>query len=1393
MIFRPLCGRVPIFGICLALSLSSCATRHPSTLSNRFAPAPVPATAQADDDHDDDDSEEEEGNPAAEWARSRRVAPGENEIHWEAFDLASAQLARMPRTSAASAGRLAPRAASAAGTDAWASLGPGVVGGRTRGLAVNPKDPNILYAANVTGGVWKTTDSGQHWKPLTDGLPNLSFGAITLDPSDPNTIYAGGGEQYSSYAGLGIYKSADAGATWNLLPGTARSTNFAYVNRIVVSPASSQRLYAATQAGIVASRDGGATWARTVTANYYGCGDLAIRTDKTTDYLYAICSGATATDTFSVYRNTDAGGAGTWTSVYTANNMGRSVLAVAPSNQSTIYVAAAGLGNNPASPRDGVGLAGVFRSTADGDPGTWTTQVSPADANPFNFILFKAAGSSTTAYCASGATVPNDGGTWGKMIAVDPLDSNRVWVGGVDLYRSDNGGVSWGVASEWNLANAQAAHADRHAILFHPAYNGGTNQTAWQLTDGGIFRTDNARASVSTGTRAGCQTEFQAGSAVTWTQLNTDYTVTQFFKGAAYPGGQSYFGGSQDTGTNRGSDGSPNSWTRLGGGDGGSVAVDPIDPNRFLITSQTLALQRSLDGGATITNAVTGITENAAAFPFEAYVAIDPTQPNNVYIGGSTNLWRSSDFAGTWTASAPVGTNGAVSAISVSPFDSAKVIFGTASGFLYRSSNALQANATWTSVRPRTGNVSSIAFDPVTPDVVYAVYSSTKGTNTSLAHVYRSTDGGLTWTPRDGTGTAAVPDIPTWRLLVNPRNPQLLYLGSDLGVLISQDGGATWSHDDSLPNVIVEDLAFDTGTNNYLFAFTHGRGVFRTTLPGAPAGCTYSASPTSIDAPIEGGVFPVAVSTSAACAWSAVSGTTPSRFIIQSPAQGIGSGTAYVTVPPNIDGAAAADVVSVAAQAINVSQPASTFRSVVGDLRVSAATIAIPSVTRISARSLTSSADDPVHSCTNSPDFATGWWQVTPAVSGFLKVQARGDRLDVFGNSGLAITAYSKTDPTTELTCATIPRDTTSRAIGSASIPVKAGETYVIELAALTSDGGNANYNLVVSMGNSPTSVVVTPKDVTLAPGDAAVQLSATVSGPDNKSVRWSLSPNVGSISQSGLYTPPATAATPLVVRASAASFFDPSKSAVATINLAQPASITALPSGLVNAASYAGGGVSPGEIAVLFGAGFGPSALSGLTLGPDGKITTASGNTSVTFDQVPAPMIYSVSGQLSLIVPYSVAGKTSTVMRVIYNGQTSPAATVRVLPSVPGLFTNNASGAGQAAALNQDLSRNTPDNPAARGSIVVLYGTGEGQTSPPGVDGLINATAFPAPATTPISIKIGGLDSNIGYFGAAPGLVSGLFQANVTIPTTVTPGAVPVVVTVGTASSPTGVTISVK
>ncbi|MFB3827161.1 MAG: BACON domain-containing protein [Bryobacteraceae bacterium] len=228
----------------------------------------------------------------------------------------------------------------------------------------------------------------------------------------------------------------------------------------------------------------------------------------------------------------------------------------------------------------------------------------------------------------------------------------------------------------------------------------------------------------------------------------------------------------------------------------------------------------------------------------------------------------------------------------------------------------------------------------------------------------------------------------------------------------------------------------------------------------------------------------------------------------------------------------------------------------------------------------------------------------------------------------------------------------------------------------------------------------------------------------------------------------------------------------------------------VVNAATYAQGAVAPGEIVTIYGAGLGPAALATLQL-ENGAVSKMLAGTRVLFGGVPAPVIYTSAGQASSVVPYAVSG--STEMQVEYNGARSNTLTLRVTPAEPGIFTLDASGTGQAAALNQDYSVNGAANPAARGTVLMLFATGGGATEPPSADGGVTGAELPR-TRLPVGVRIGGVECNVQYAGGAPGLVSGVLQINAEIAAEVTPGdALTVVVRVGDAETRQRATVAVR
>jgi uncharacterized protein (TIGR03437 family) len=228
------------------------------------------------------------------------------------------------------------------------------------------------------------------------------------------------------------------------------------------------------------------------------------------------------------------------------------------------------------------------------------------------------------------------------------------------------------------------------------------------------------------------------------------------------------------------------------------------------------------------------------------------------------------------------------------------------------------------------------------------------------------------------------------------------------------------------------------------------------------------------------------------------------------------------------------------------------------------------------------------------------------------------------------------------------------------------------------------------------------------------------------------------------------------------------------------------------NAASYAPGPVTPGEIVTIFGSGMGPATLMSLHITDAGTVDTSLGGTQVFFDGYPAPVIYSSSTAVSVIVPYEIAGSQTTSMMIQYQGAHSNRMTFPVLASLPGIFTIDASGFGQGAILNQDTSVNSSQNGADPGSVVSIYATGGGQTDPPSADGTLATTA--ASTVLPVKVQIAGEDANVLYAGAAPGEPAGVIQVNARIPADVSRGTnVPVVIIVGGTSSQAGVTVAIK
>ena len=685
--------------------------------------------------------------------------------------------------SAAAGGSPAPAAGIA--SNRWTALGPGNVAGRIRSLVIHPTNTQKIWAGSVSGGIWTTSDGGASWNPVNDYQQNMIISSLVIDPTNSNVMYAGTGE--SVYAnltanisqGAGVFKSTDGGTTWTRLPSTdpALDQSWEFVNRLAVHPTNGNIILAATEFGIWRSADAGTTWTR-------------INSDTVRDIRFNPADGNKAVGGVTDGTVRVSSDAGLTFATVTVVTGGRRVETVyAPSNPSIVY---ASVDRNNGE---------VYRSTNGGL--SWTLQSTPAHVGSQGF---------------------HDNTIW-----VAPNDPNLVVIGGVDLYRSADGGSSFTKISTWQ-SSPPSPHADHHVIVSDPGYNGTTNRRIYNTSDGGVYKADDILAATASATAPNG-----------WTQLVNGLVTVQFWSGAGRTGGP-LIGGNQDNGSLRYS-GSGTNWVEYFGGDGGYSAVDSADANFAYGEYTYLAIHRSTNAassGASASYICSGILDadpnscpSAGAVQAANFVApfvLDPNN-NNVLLAGGARLWRSSNVKAatpTWAVIKPIsGATNFISAIAVQEGNSDLIWVGHNNGQVYKTTNGTAGSPTWTLISGALPGrfAARILIDKNTPNTVYVTFGGYNAGN-----VWRTTDGGTTWTDIHGT----LPQAPIRTITRHPSNPAWLYVGSEVGVFTSENGGTTWfATNDGPSNAAVDELFWmDSAT---LVAATHGRGMFKTTVLSSKA------------------------------------------------------------------------------------------------------------------------------------------------------------------------------------------------------------------------------------------------------------------------------------------------------------------------------------------------------------------------------------------------------------------------------------------------------------------------------------------------------------------------------------------------------------------------------
>ncbi|MEK7328094.1 MAG: hypothetical protein AAB217_22860 [Chloroflexota bacterium] len=680
----------------------------------------------------------------------------------------------------------------------WTWIGPGNIGGRIRAIVIHPTTPNTMWIGSVSGGIWKTTDGGASWSIQDDFMANMAVSTMIMDPTNSNTLYAGTGEGFYNIDGIrgaGIFKTTNGGTTWTQLANTNNS-DFYYVHRLAISPDGNTML-AATWSGIWRSTDDGVNWTLTEAT------EMLDVNFHPTDSNKAIVGGRQGLAGYS----TDGGvswAAATGIPVNAFDFYRRVEVAYAPGSPATVYAS--------------VNLnGGEIWKSADG--GATYSLVNTGD-----FYL-------------------GSQGWYDNIIWVDPTTPDNVIVGGIDLWRSADGGSTLSPMSYWWLAPT-SAHADHHMIIQHPNFNGSTNKTVFFGNDGGIYKA----------------TDYTTAGSGGWTELNNNLGITQFYGAAGNPTTGDIIGGTQDNGTLFYS-GDAQNWTTTEGGDGGWSAPAPTDPNYFYGEYVYLDIHRSEDGGASA-NYISGQYWNGSAWVwksppyriddamngnanFIAPFVLDPNNANRLLAGGAS-LWRTNNVkaANTFTTGpswaaikSSIGSD--ISAIAVAPGNSNLIWVGHNNGNVYKTASGTSGVPTWTQVdtnSPGLPNriVTRITVDPSDNNIAYVTFGGFSEDN-----VWRTADGGASWSDiTGGASPAGLPKLPVRSLIVHPASSDWLYVGTELGIFASEDGGGTWGlpHDGPTNTSVDELFWLDTQT---LVAATHGRGLFKATVaanvPANPA------------------------------------------------------------------------------------------------------------------------------------------------------------------------------------------------------------------------------------------------------------------------------------------------------------------------------------------------------------------------------------------------------------------------------------------------------------------------------------------------------------------------------------------------------------------------------
>jgi hypothetical protein len=703
---------------------------------------------------------------------------GQNDANFKAF------LSANPPSM--TSGKLVSSNSSQIASTTWTAIGPmgAMTGSATNGLprkagrdnfiTFHPTVANTLWVGSPAGGLWKTTNNGTSWTTNTDNLTVIGCSDLAIDPTNANIMYLATGDgDAGDTRSTGVLKSTDGGNSWNATGLSNAVSNYFLIRRLIINPSNTQILMAATNAGIYRTANGGTNWTQVSTIDAY---DLEFKpTDPNTVY---------ATSNAAFYLSTNGG------TSFTAISNGipttganRLAIAVTAADPNYVYV----LRSNSSS-----AFGGLYRSVTSGTAFTVMSTTPDVLANS----------------CAG--TAGSGQGWYDLAIASSPLNQDEVVVGGVNHWRSLNGGSTWTNIGCWNstIANPPYVHADIHDLEYT------STGTLYSANDGGIY--------------------YYNGTS--WPDITGTRNIAQMYRiGTSSLLPNKWITGHQDNGSNI-----YNGTTYAASypGDGMDCFIDRTNDNNMFASTPNGGYVRSTNGGASWTGATSGLTGGTYwVSPWKQ----DPVTATTLY-GSRLTLWKSTNLGVSWTTLAAIpGTAGqAVIEFAIAPSNNQVIYVIHGSTGIYKTTNGGTSWAAFNTGLPiASAQAEFIAIDPTDDNNAWVVFSGYSAGN----KVFVTTNGGTSWT----NVSSNLPNLPANCIVYEPGSADRVYVGMDVGVYYKDNTGPNWTlYNNGLPNTPIHDMEISPANPTKLRAATYGRGVYEVDVvpPAVPPASAFNYSGT---------------------------------------------------------------------------------------------------------------------------------------------------------------------------------------------------------------------------------------------------------------------------------------------------------------------------------------------------------------------------------------------------------------------------------------------------------------------------------------------------------------------------------------------------------------------